>query len=434
LSTINLNELAKRESERVEWKENVADSEALIKTIVAFANDYSNLGGGYVVCGAAEGVDEYGFPRVSLNGLTARRIKEITGKVLHDCREKVTPGIIPIVEELPVPGDGSKRILVFTVPASGNAHSYRFSKKDSSTYYIRSGSHTIEARNGLFLELMLKKRQLEPWDRRINDSASIDDLDLLILREYLKDMNLLSPNKPLAEYISATEKLSDFVPPLAGIKGLDPTLKLRNFTLLMFGKNPLNFFDGAYSLFSIYNGPDRSGPTGERFEITGPIVQQAKRLIQLLNAQSYIAFDKMDSHPNQIKYPERALKEAVVNALVHRDYESNQPVRVTVFSDRIEIYSPGGLPTGINQEKFKAGKSSALWRNQALNYLFVKLQLAQAEGQGIATILKTMKDEGCPPPDFEIGPESITCILPAHPRHQMLREIRLGQDRLSQDR
>jgi ATP-dependent DNA helicase RecG len=108
---IDLHELAKRESERVEWKENVANIGNLIKTIVAFANDYSNLGGGYVVCGAKEGKDVHGFQKVSCLGLTANRMREITEKVLSDCRTKVDPEIVPLVAELPVPDDESKRIL-----------------------------------------------------------------------------------------------------------------------------------------------------------------------------------------------------------------------------------------------------------------------------------------------------------------------------------
>ncbi|MGE5341758.1 MAG: ATP-binding protein [Candidatus Omnitrophota bacterium] len=418
MDTIDLKELSNRESERVEWKENVADIESVIKTIVAFSNDYSNLGGGYVVCGAKEEKDEYGFPMVTYQGLTADRIKEISGKVLSDCRNFVDPAIVPVIEELPIPGDESKQILVFIVSATNYAHSYR--SKGTSTYYIRSGSHTIEARNGLYLELLIRKHQLEPWDKRINPNASIDSLDLLTLREYLQEMRLWFPNKSIDDYLSDTEKLADFTPPLAGKKGLDHTLRPKNFAILMFGKKPLDFIDGAYAIFSVYRGLDRSETTAERHEITGTVVQQAKRLIELLNAESYTFFDKTENTPNQVKYPVRALKEAVINALVHRDYESDQPVRVTIFSDRIEIYSPGGLPFGVDKEKFKSGNASAHWRNQTLSYLFNRLQLAQAEGQGIPTIIKTMKDEHCPPPIFDLGPESVTCILPANPRYMYL--------------
>ena len=70
-----------------------------------------------------------------------------------------------------------------------------------------------------------------------------------------------------------------------------------------------------------------------------------------------------------------------------------------------------------------AGKANPFWRNQTLAYFFNKLQLAQAEGQGIPTIIRTMKEEGCPNPKFEIEIESVTCILPAHPRHTLIKTL-----------
>jgi hypothetical protein len=227
----------------------------------------------------------------------------------------------------------------------------------------------------------------------------------------------------LEEYFSETEKLSDFIPPLMSKGRMDDNLHPKNFSLLMFGKNPLKYYDGAYCIFSIYRGTDRSEPTAERYEITGTIVQQAKKLIERLNTENYVSFDKEHNIPNQIKYPTRALQEAIVNAVVHRDYEIAQPVRVTVFSDRIEFNSPGTLPRAINEKKFLAGKAHPHWRNQALAYFFNKLQLAQAEGQGIPTIIRTMREEGCPDPVFELGEENVVCILPAHPRHKTFKEL-----------
>ncbi len=74
-SIVNLKELSQRESERVEWKENVADIEDIIKTSVAFANDFSNLGGGYIVCEAKEAKDEHGFQKLIETGLISSRLK-----------------------------------------------------------------------------------------------------------------------------------------------------------------------------------------------------------------------------------------------------------------------------------------------------------------------------------------------------------------------
>ena len=107
----------------------------------------------------------------------------------------------------------------------------------------------------------------------------------------------------------------------------------------------------------------------------------------------------------------RALQEAIVNALVHRDYEIPEPTRITIFEDRIEVRSAGMLHWGVDKAKFLAGKASPRWRNQSFAYLFNKMQLAQSEGQGIPTIFRTMQEEGCPIPTFEIETESVTCIL-----------------------
>jgi hypothetical protein len=206
----------------------------------------------------------------------------------------------------------------------------------------------------------------------------------------------------------------------------------RNFTLLLFGKKnavTLNFPD-AHIVFSVYSGTDRSVPTAERHILTGSIIEQARKSVALLNAQAYTAFDKTNAKPNQVKYPIRALQEAVVNAIVHRNYEIPEPVRITVFSDRVEIMSPGELHWGVDKDKFLSGKASPKWRNQSFAYLFNKLQLAQSEGQGIPTIFRTMKEEGCPTPTFEIGTDSITCVLPAHPRHRIVRELQEIQDKI----
>src|SRR3954469_730335 len=98
---IDLNALLVRESEQVEWKDGVADPEDVVATLSAFANDWSNLGGGYVVCGAAESKDAHGFPAVDVVGLTAARLKEIEGRVFAGCRDRVSPSIAPLVHEIP---------------------------------------------------------------------------------------------------------------------------------------------------------------------------------------------------------------------------------------------------------------------------------------------------------------------------------------------
>lgn len=423
---IDLNLLAKHEGESVEWKEHGDDpnvTQSIVKTIAAFANDIANTGGGYVVCGAKEGKDEYGFPKVLFNGLPPERFAEIENTVLTWCRDRISPSIAPKVVPLENPEVPGTRILVFVVHATDNAHTFR--DKETNYYYVRVGRNTFEARNGILRELLEKKTKTTPFDQRINQEAVSEDIDLVFFRDQLSEMGLLFPNKPLEDYFSDKEQIAEFVLPLFGKLPLDSQLRPRNFSLLMFGKKKTisRLFTNSYTIYSIYPGTDRSESVAERYELTGSIIQQVAKAVELLHLQCPIIYDKTNDKPNQRKYPERAVKEAVVNAIVHRDYEISEPNRITVFSDRIEIISVGSLHWGINREKFIEGKASAKWRNQTFAYLFNKLHLSQSEGQGIPTIFRLMKEEGCPEPKFEIDAESVTCILPAHPRYALISPV-----------
>ncbi|MDR2441368.1 MAG: putative DNA binding domain-containing protein [Planctomycetaceae bacterium] len=426
---IDLKELSIRESEKVEWKENGEDKDvaksivkSIVKTIVAFANDIANMGGGYVVCGAGENKDEFGFPKIIYKGLTADKLKEIEGIILSHCRDRVSPSLSPIVQELENPADNTTRILVFIVLASPKAHSYR--DGETSNYYVRIGRETREAGNSILTRLLASKQEIIPFDKKANPNVNETDIDVLFFRDCMNEMKLIQSSKSLEDYFSDSEQIAEFIPPLCVKKTLDNKYCLRNFALFMFGKSSSIslYFPDLYISLSIYNGTDRSEPTAERYLLTGSIIEQAKKAIRLLKTQAYTVFDKTSNKPNQVKYPIRALQEALINAVVHRDYEISEPIRVTVFSDRIEIMSPGSLHWGVDKENFLVGKTSPRWRNQSFAYLFNKLQLAQSEGQGIPTIIRTMKEEGCPNPIFEIGTESVTCILPAHPRHKIIQK------------
>ena len=313
--------------------------------------------------------------------------------------------------------------MVFIVPATGYAHSYRPSGKDSAAYYVRLSRETVEAKNGVLRELLVRKQALPPWDRRLSELAGIPDVDLLAFRDVLQQVGVWNPSVSIEEYFDDSMRISDFVPPLGGKRPLDAAVHPRNFALLLFGKEPTRYFPGAWTKVSFYPGKDRSEQTAERHELTGTVVGQAKKALELLKTHASTVYDKESPEPNASKYPERALQEAVINAIVHRDYEQEEPTSITVFADRVEIRSPGALPRSVNKEKFLAGQASPSWRNQSLAYFFNKLQLAQAEGQGIPTIIRTMKQLGSPAPRFDLEEAAVTCVLPAHPRHEMMRHV-----------
>lgn len=427
---IDMKMLAERESEQIEWKENVADEEDVVATLTAFANDRANLGGGYVVCGARETKDEHGFPRLEIRGLAAEDFKRVENRVISLCRDKVQPSLAPRVEELPTE-DPARRVLVFVMPQTGHAHQFR-RRNGEIHYYVRLSRNTVAARNGILLDLLTLRGEREPWDRRPSTRAQVTDIDLLALRDTLQRLGRFDPQRGVDPFLSEEQAIHALVPSLCVREPLTGELKPRNFTVLLFGREPQRFIPGAFTVFSIYPGPDRSEPHAERHELVGTLLDQARRLLELLDVQSFTTFDKTDpKRPNAIKYPVRALQEAAINALAHRSYEDDAPARVTVFSDRIEINSPGPLPIGVEESAWREGRAGPKWRNQALAWILNRLQLAQGEGQGIPTIMRTMREEGCPPPIFDANEGRVLCVLPAHPRHTLIRAQRAVEEALA---
>jgi ATP-dependent DNA helicase RecG len=417
---IDLSRIAARESEQVEWKENVADIDEVVQTLSAFANDLQNLGGGYVVCGAKEERDDYGFARIVRPGLSAARLKEVEGKVLDYCRARVSPPITPLTEEIPSDAPDC-RLLVFVIAATKPVHSFR-GRDGTTRVYVRLGRNTIEARNGMFLQLMVRKGDVEPWDLRACPTATVEDIDRLALGDALQRMGALRDKLNAEDFLSDTRQVSEFVPPLCAREPLSGLLRPRNFTMLLFGRSLQRHVPGAYSAFSSYPGTDRAARHSERIDLAGTVLDQAHRLIGLLDAQASMIMDKGDPvRPNAFKYPKKALHEAMVNALAHRDYTMPDPVRVTAFDDRIEILSPGSLPLGVGVEDLSESRAFPKWRNKGLSWFFRGLQLAQADAQGVATIYHAMRAEGCPPPRFDANEGRVECTLPAHPRHAAVR-------------
>lgn len=411
---LDIKELLLRESASVEWKEGVADVEDVLKTITAFANDIQNVGGGYIVCGAKETKDVYGFPRAQLTGISASRYKEIEGKIQAGCLKNIFPAITPLSYELPAETP-DKKVLVFIVPASKQAHSFRIKGYDGGIHYIRLNNQTLEARNGLLRELFVTKNNMETWDKRLNEKATLSNINTFLLHDTLAEMKMKTDGLENEEYF--TTPLSAFVPGLGEKRGLDKKICLKNFALALFGKDPTHFFPGAWTRVSFYPGKDKSERYSNLHDITGGLIEQTRKILSLLEIQQAVLVDKQSPAANITKFPEQALKEAVVNAIVHRNYESDLPTRITVFSDRVEIYSPGALPRIIDKEKFLEGRAPAVWRNQTLAWFFNKLRLSQSEGQGISIIFREMQEHGSPSPEFSFDGEATTCVLRAHPRH-----------------
>ena len=120
------------------------------------------------------------------------------------------------------------------------------------------------------------------------------------------------------------------------------------------------------------------------------------------------------------KVPEAAFREAIANALIHRVWDVNSQIRVSMFDDRIEIVSPGGLPSGITEEEYLSGKLSVL-RNRNLENVFYRLGFVEIFGTGI-TRIKQLYAESLIKPDFEVSENAIEIVLPIFEKNADLTE------------
>jgi ATP-dependent DNA helicase RecG len=417
---IDLDVLLHTEGAGVEWKENVADFESVVRKLSAIANNFTGtVDEGWVICGVKEEKDDHGFPRPRCVGLEENRFKALKGKVLAGCRDHVSPPLVPEVHELEVPGDPSRRILVFYLRASPYAHVFH-TKEGGSRYWIMVDSETREAKGELHRELLRRKQAAPPLLDQPCPGATMQDIDRLTAEEFLREASLPQPS---SEYLKPDVTIDAIARPLIVSRMVAPGVLEpipTHLAILLFGRVPTSFstLSGAYVVFSVYDGTSRTGMHSQRFEAVGPIPTLIRDILGKLRLYTGIVIEKtasaLESRQNRPRYSDKALQEAVVNALAHRDYESSEPTRITVFSDRIEISSPGGLVPGVDAGRLKEGRQPARWRNASLASFLLRMGMAQNEGQGIPTILaETMAVSGRQP-QIETEPDRFDVVLPAY--------------------
>lgn len=416
-SPIDLDRLLQLEDACVEWKEG-GDPLKIVRTLTAFANDHAAVGGGWVICGVAEEKDEHGFPSARRVGLDANRLRELKGRVLESCRNHVEPPILPTVHEIDVEEDPARRILLFYVPASRGVHAH-FTKERGTQYWFRAGDRTFEDKGQVLIELLRRKQILPPFLDNPCPDASMTDIDLLALEDLLGRLRL---PLPVTEYLKPGVSMEASARPLVVARELSPGVfepTPTRLAILLFGREPARSLPGARVVLAVYDGTSRAARRSERFDAEGPLPKLLSDLRAKLRLYTGLAIDKSisldEGSPNRPRYSQRALDEAIVNALVHRDYASSEPTRITIFSDRIEVTSPGGLVQGLDPERVKEGKAPPSWRNSSLAVFMLRLLgAAQNLGQGIPTIIEeTLATAGKRPEINLDDPGWFTVVLPA---------------------
>ena len=140
------------------------------------------------------------------------------------------------------------------------------------------------------------------------------------------------------------------------------------------------------------------------------ILDELEQVLQMF--RRYYQYEKIEGTERNVvdKIPEKAFREAIANALVHRMWDVKASIKVSMYSDRIEINSPGGLPEGINEEEYLNGQISIL-RNPIIGNVFFRLKYIEKFGTGIMRINYAYKD-AIEKPKYKVFPNSIQVVLP----------------------
>lgn len=234
-------------------------------------------------------------------------------------------------------------------------------------------------------------------------SASVEDLDQEAIGRYLEELRRIRPG---ARFLNGP--LGDALKRLRIIREANGILRPSLAGLLVFGSYPQAYELQLTITFLQFHGTTESdkGPRGERFldnrKFEGPIplmVEEATRHISAaFRKSSLITGLYRQDIP---EYPGEAVREAIVNAVVHRDYSPfarGSYIQVRLFADRLEVQSPGGLHGTVSEDSLETEQST---RNRLLMKLMEDLHLVENRGSGVTAMITAMRDANLEPPRFE---------------------------------
>ncbi|MEW6617908.1 MAG: RNA-binding domain-containing protein [bacterium] len=358
-----MNELRERilkgEDLHTDFKEKLTDNEELAKSIVCFAN----TDGGQIIIGVRDNGEIVGLEREELDE-TIRKIDDVAFNRCEPPCTVVTESLV-VVE---------KNIIIVNVP-KGDQRPYRTGR---GLYYIRSANRCRQAGRQELLRLF-----------QATESIYYDEIE--ISRASIKDIDTDYAKKFLERYFPLKVKDKDLIPYLINIKSLSKNKKPTLAGILFFGENPQFYIPTSYIVTAYIDGDDMAIPPSDLKKFDGKVPQILEDCMRFLKI--YIKEKHIIKGLENEKYPEIedfVLREALVNAVAHRDYTISAPIRIFIFTNRIEFHSPGKLPNSVSIENIKIGGAHVV-RNPTIYNLLGKMGFVTDIGTGIQRIIESVK-------------------------------------------
>jgi ATP-dependent DNA helicase RecG len=348
------------ETHNIEYKQKWNDD--CLKAISAMAN--ANGGRLFV------GLDDQGNP-VELNN---------TKKLLEDIPNTIR-NRLNILSTVELDKRTGHKIIRITISPSSIPVSF------NGKYYLRSGSTVQELRGKELADFLLKKSGI-PWDSCAEKHSTLKALDMTTIDGFKR----LAADR-IPGIINETDPSM-----LLDKLSLAKNKQLKRAAVLLFGSDPQRYYSHAVVKIGKFL-TDTDIKTTDI--VKGNLFQQVENSLEILRTkylQSHISFEGIHRR-DILEYPYEALREAVINALIHRDYHGFSQTQIRVYPDRMIIMNEGGLPPEITVEDLKRNHLSKP-RNKLLADVFYFAGFIEAWGRGTLKIVEKCRDQHLPEPEF----------------------------------
>lgn len=256
-------------------------------------------------------------------------------------------------------------------------------------YFYRSGSTKQELKGAALHRFLLGKQGLH-WDGVPLPHVSVSDLDANALAYFRRQA--LKSQRLTPEIIDESDEL--LLEKLHLVEGT----YFKRAVALLFHPDPERFFTGAYIKIGFF---ENNVDLRYQDEVHGGLFSQVNQTISVLKAKylkawiSYEGLQRIESYP----IPETALREAILNAVVHKDYASGIPIQISVYPDKLMIWNSGQLPSDWTLERL-LGKHSSQPFNPDVANAFFRAGMIEAWGRGIERIMQECVKAGVPEPEL----------------------------------
>jgi ATP-dependent DNA helicase RecG len=398
-------QILKWEDDTLEFKSSF-DKDKVGKSICAFSNDYANVGCGYLIIG----VDN----KRKIIGVKMSDWDKFQLQISNVCKV-IEPRVAPNVFKLNI----KKKIIIVIEILRSSLRPHRY----KNICYIRHLSSTGAGNFGQENELrnMTLINHLM-FDSRPAIGSSLKDISLDKIRtHYLTTRGAVDVSNASEKELTRLLVNGFNLATIYDKKNI-PT----NAAILVFSSDPTKIFPNAYIKALRIEGTEYGGNVFNTQDIKGPIDEILTSAIKFLNRFMVTESQIEEDSPLRAdikEYPKLAIREALANAIIHRDYEQKegQPTNLFMYDDRIEIINFGGLGGGLRIEDLGTGKRYI--RNPKIAMLMYEKRWVEQAGLGISRMKNSMIENQSPTPIFESDKNFMKVVLPSNTQYQAYRLI-----------